>query len=434
MTTAGEGEQSSARASWLLLGGICALWLALTIPLALGTETFFARDVFTTHLHAKAFGARELAQGRIPYFRPDFGLGETFRGDPNYLPLYPGNVLYLLLPFWSAFNLHYALHWLLALFSMRRLARALGLSGESALLAGMTYAGCGYGLTCLGFYNLVTVLAWWPLAVAGAVATDRRALAAGGIACGLALYGGEPISTALGLAPLLLLAAARHGWWRALQRSVVVVGLGLLLALPQIVATARVIGFSGRGNLAADTESYAFHPARLLELLIPLPFGDPSELGPGAFLSGTLAATTPFVYSMHFGVVGLLLALVALRARRERWVAAAAILAALGVLLAWLGGPLADAVATLSGGLFRYPEKLLLWPALAVPLLAARGLDEAAARRRRASSSGHRARRAVGHARARRGDSGARRRAGRARSLPRPDRRAPEPRDRRRGR
>jgi hypothetical protein len=381
---AARDEPHAGRLERLLLLGAVLLWAALVLPLVLGAETFFARDVFTTHLHAKAFGARELAEGRVPYFRPGFGLGETFRGDPNYLPLYPGNALYLVLPFWSAFHLHYALHWLLAFFAMRRLAQVLRLRPEAALLAGLTYAGCGYGLTCLGFYNIVTVFAWWPLVIAGVVASTRGALVLGGLACGLAWLGGDPVSTALGVLPLALFAILRHGIRRGFSRAGGVLGLGLLLALPQVVATARVMGFSGRANLGVAAGEYALHPARLLELLVPLPFGDPFELGPGGFLVGRLATTTPFFYSLHVGVVGLLLALLGARAAwrsdrgaAARWARGAVAIAVGGLVLAWLGGPFGELLEAASAGLFRFPEKLLLWPALAVPLLAGRGLEAA---------------------------------------------------------
>jgi len=108
------------RAVWFLIG---ALWLAFTVPLALGQRTLLARDVFTGALHLKLFGAEQLRHGHIPALDPDTGLGQPFRGNPNAVAFYPGNLLYLALPFWSAFNLHFVLHWLLALFAMRALAR-----------------------------------------------------------------------------------------------------------------------------------------------------------------------------------------------------------------------------------------------------------------------------------------------------------------------
>src|SRR4051794_10097015 len=92
------------RALALVAVAALGLWLWVTVPLALGTRTLYFRDVVTSHVPWKAFGATELRHGRIPAFNPTWALGQPFRGDLGALPLYPGNVLYLFLPFWSAFN------------------------------------------------------------------------------------------------------------------------------------------------------------------------------------------------------------------------------------------------------------------------------------------------------------------------------------------
>ena len=84
-----------------------------------GSRTLFLRDVFSVHFPLKAYGAEQLAEGRIPAFFDRWALGAPFRGNPQALAFYPSNVFYLVLPFWIAFNLHYVLHWLIAFFAMR---------------------------------------------------------------------------------------------------------------------------------------------------------------------------------------------------------------------------------------------------------------------------------------------------------------------------
>ncbi|MFN7942584.1 MAG: hypothetical protein U0X73_13400 [Thermoanaerobaculia bacterium] len=375
---------SSARfRPWWAAAPPLLLWLAICLPLAAGGRTLVLRDVFTTHLHAKAFGARELAAGTIPAFDPGWGLGQPFAGNPNVLAFYPDNLLYLALPFWSAFNLHYLLHWLLAFVAMTALARRLGQTVEAALLAGIAYAGSGYVLSTLTFYNLVTVAAWWPLVLWGAAGDDRRGLAAGGVACGMALLGGEPITAAIGLAPLVLLALERHGARRGLLRVLAIGALGLVVALPQLVATARVLPFSVRGGPgldAAQAGNQALHPLRLLELVLPLPWGWPSDLGRFGYWSNEVTPIVPYIYSLHFGVVALAMAIWALAARR-RWA-----LAAGGALFAaWAGGQVGALLARSTGGLFRYPQKLLFVFALAAALLAGWGLDRMRETPRRAA-------------------------------------------------
>lgn len=357
---------------WVLAAALL-LWLAVAIPAALGQESFYVRDVFSNNLPQKAFGAEQLRQGRIPTFNPEWALGQPFQGNPAALPFYPGNILYLVLPFWSAFNLHFVLHWLLALFAMRALARALGQGEAAALLAGITYAGCGWFLSTLSFYNVPVVAAWWPLVMTGAMKGGRRGIALGGAACGMALLGGEPITAALGLLPLMMVLKPRLGWRRSLLTAFSVGAIGLVVALPQIVATARILEFSfrgGHGNLESVVSFYFLRPERFLELLIPFPFGWPNFRGNLGIWYTDIAKWMPFFPSIYFGVVALVLMLAA-GARRWPWT----VLAISSLLLAWIGGSLPGLLGQISFGLFRYPEKFIFWLALAAPILAGWGLD-----------------------------------------------------------
>jgi hypothetical protein len=357
----------------LLWALILLLWLGLSLPLASGHRTLYQRDVFTSHLPFKSFGAEELKQGRIPAVNPRWGLGQPYRGNPNALAFYPGNLLYLVLPFWSAFNLHYMLHWLLAFLAMRALARELGQGALSAFLAGLTYAGSGWVLTALTFYNILAVTAWWPLAILGASSRRPGRLALGGLAAGMALLGGEPLTAAIGMIVLVAAAILEWGWLRGLLRSLAVGALALAVSLPQIVATARIVGFSFRGAhgvLPGPAQGFSLYAVRLLELIVPMPFGWPTVLGDNAFQLNVLFPQRPLIYSIHVGVVALALALCA---GRRRWVWSC--LAASSLLLAWLAGHLENTVSALTLGIFRHPEKFLFVFFLVVPLLSGWGLE-----------------------------------------------------------
>jgi len=355
---------------WVLVA--CLLvWLWVAIPAALGERTFFVRDVFSNNFPQKVFGAQQLQQGRIPALNPDWALGQPYRGNPAALAFYPGNLLYVLLPFWSAFNLHFVLHWLLALFGMRALARSLDQSESAALLAGITYAGCGWFLSTLTFYNIVAVAGWWPWVMAFAVRGGKRGIAFGGAACGMTLLSGEPITAALGLLPALLAVIPRHGWRRGFGTVFAVGFLGLLIALPQMIATARIFSFSfrgGHGAFGSIAFQYFLQPFRMLELILPLPFGWHGFRGPLGIWYDPMAQRLPFFLSIYGGIVGLALAF---KARRWGWL----LLAGSSLALATLGGSFTDLMNTLSFGVFRYPEKLLFWLALSLPLLAGWGLD-----------------------------------------------------------
>jgi hypothetical protein len=366
-------DRASTRRLGLLVAAMLLVWLAASLPLALGERTLYFRDVFHSHLPWKAFGATELRAGRIPAWNPTWAMGQAFRGNPNTVPLYPGNLLYLVLPFGAAFNLHSALHWLLAGVAMAALARALGLSPPAAVLAGLSYGGSGFLLAALTFYNLLTVVAWWPLAILGAVRGGRRGVALGGLACGMALYGGEPVTAFLGLVPMAALAVSRWGRGRGLLVTAAIAAAGAAVALPQLVATWRVVGFSFRGShgvLASQASYYSLDPRRLLELVVPFPFGLPGYFGPSGLDAWGVLDHLPYFFSFHPGIVALVIGALAWRSGRLL-----AGLAAAGLFLAWLLGLSGEALVHFGGGLFRSPEKLLFWPALALPILAGIGLD-----------------------------------------------------------
>jgi hypothetical protein len=359
------------------------VWLALSWPLLTGSSALYLRDNFNLFLPLKAYGAEQLEAGRIPAVNTSWGLGQPFRGNPNAAAFYPGNLLYLAMPFWSAWGSHFAIHWLLAALTMATLARGLGSSREAACLAALTYAGSGWMLSALTFYTTTVVAAWWPLVLWGAVRGGRRGVCAGALACGLALLGGEVVLAALGMLPVAVFGIWQAGARRGIGRALAIAAGGALVAQPQLIAFTRVLPHSFRashGVPAGQVGAYALGTERFLELLMPFPFSDPITRQAG--LAGVAPARMPYILSIFFGLAALAMAANA-RARSDApdgrssafWPCSA--LAASGLLLAWAGGPLAPVLKSLTFGLFRYPEKALFWLALALPLLAGAGLDRA---------------------------------------------------------
>jgi len=375
-------DAGSRRAVRILLALLLVIWAWITIPWLAGERRLVLRDVLYSHTQYKYFGAEELARGRIPAMNPTWSLGQPFRGNPNALPFYPGNLLYLVLPFQVAFHAHYALHWLLAFLGMRALARELGQSAEGSLLAGLTWAGSGYLLTLLAFYNLLAVAAWAPWALCALARGGRRGTLLGGLAAGLMLLGGEPMTAGLLVPAMVAVALSRHG---ARRGAATLAGAGLVavtIAAPQIVATLRVLPFTFRaahGLEPAEAAWQSLHPARLLELIVPLPWGWPSDYTRFGYWSKVVTPDVPFIYSIHVGVVALALALAALM-RRRLWAA----LAGAALLLAWAGGLRPGLLVAVTGGVFRYPQKLAVLFTLAAALLAGWGLDASLGNRRTA--------------------------------------------------
>jgi hypothetical protein len=124
--------------------------------------------------------------------------------------------------------------------------------------------------------------------------------------------------------------------------------------------------------LASQAVFYSFDPRRLTELLVPFPFGWTGHYGPNSSLEWGVLDHVPYFFAIYPGLVAVAMAVPALRSNRGL-----VGLAASGFVLSWAMGLSGELLVQVGGGLFRSPEKLLLWPALALPLLAGRGLDRA---------------------------------------------------------
>lgn len=366
---------------------VMALLVLWALPLALGTRTLYLRDVLNTHLPMKAAQAAAMHRGEwLPLVDPYRAGGQPLLGNPNAVPLYPDNVLYLFAPVLWALNAHFWLHLLLAPFAMYWLGRAFGLPRTAAWAGGVVYAFCGYTLSNLNFYNLIAGVALTPAFIAAVLrarALASRPMAAlAGILWALLLLAGEPLLA--GLALLLALGAVyvlrrddealsprRWAPWLGLALA-----CGTLIAAPQLVELWRILPFSLRGwrGYSGDAGSIgSLDPRQIFEWFLPLAFGRPDLLRGSAFWGESFYSGKPPIYfSLYPGVLAWALALASGSPRRRpvalwAWGAVAAgFFFALGA-----SNPLARPLFRL--GLLRYPIKFWLLGALGAALLAGVG-------------------------------------------------------------
>jgi hypothetical protein len=362
-------------------------WVAF--PLVSGAATLYLRDVFATHLPLKAAAATALRDGRLPLVDPYRALGQPLAGNPNALPFYPDDLLYLVAPVLWAFNAHFWLHLLLAVPAMAALGRAWGLSRRGAWAAGVSWGVSGFFLSQLDLYNLIAGTALTPLFAAallrlGESETARRrwAAAAGGL-WALLLLAGDPLTAALalalGLTALAVHRRGRGGLAAALGPVALALACGTLVAAPQIVALGRILGSSFRGVYGYSRQAAtaaSWDPRQLVGWLLPFPFGRPDLIGEGSFWGQRFhGGSPPLYFSLYPGLLplGLVAAAVGRRHRAAAWAWGAA---AVGLFFA-LGrfNPAASWLFALPG--LRYPVKLWLAVAVGGALLAGLGFEAA---------------------------------------------------------
>lgn len=369
------------------------VWAVL--PLLRGTETLYLRDVLNTHMPMKWAQAEAMREGYFPLIDPYRAGGQPIAGNPNAVPFYPTNLLYLAGSTFWALNVHFCIHLLLAPLAFFWMARSWGLDREPSWAAAVCYTVSGFFLSHLSFYNLIPAATLAPALVAAFLdfaAGRRRALTLPAIALlwGLLLLGGEPLMTAhagllAGSALLLTWGTAwrprgerpgqRPGWSAPLLLAVALI-TGTLLALPQIVEFLRILPLSFRGHrgFSFQTATVAsFDPRQLLEWLIPFAYGRPDLLGNGSFWGSRFYTDTPPYYlSLYPGLLALaLVAASGLPRRAAAWwawgAAACGIFVSLGrfnPLIHW---------AFEGQGSFRYPVKFWLPVAVGGALLCGIG-------------------------------------------------------------
>ena len=375
------------RRSWLFAAPALVALALVTVPLAGGGRTLVLRDVLNSHLALRASLGPAVRAGELPLIDPLRAGGQPLLGNPNTVAFYPDDLLLLVGSTLWQLNFHIVLHWWLALLAAFWLGRAWGLGREGAAGAATVYALSGFFVSQLNLFNAVAAAALAPAIMAAALElgepeTRRRGGAALGALWALGLLGGEPLLAGFGLAAALVVAWARHGRKLPVARLLLVLALGTLAASPQIVETLRVLPQSLRGFRGyAGVGSGARDPRTLVDVLLPVFFGRPDHNA--TWGNALFGGHPPLYFSLAPGLLALALAGAAGRPRgRDRAVLGALALA--GVAAAYSGGGFAALFDGWPGaGLFRYPEKLLIWPAVALAIAAGAGLDRLVAGRGR---------------------------------------------------
>jgi hypothetical protein len=257
------------------------------LPLVLGQETLFVRDIMGFFVPIKTVQAEALAEGRIPSIDLTRDGGQPALGNPNTLPLYPDNLFYLAGdPLW-ALNAHFWIHWLLCPWAFFWLGRAWGLGREASWVGGVFYATSGFFLSQLNLYNLIVIVALAPALVAAtleAAEGKRGRWPIVGLLWALVILAGDPFSALLILFLALTAPLCRAGFRPLLThapKAAIAFALGTLIAAPMIIDFLRIAPTSFRvqmSGVVAASLAESLHPARLLEVIFPLFYG-PLELG-----------------------------------------------------------------------------------------------------------------------------------------------------------
>lgn len=384
-------DSSDGRDPWTVpvaIGLLATAAFVLFGPVLFSGRTLFGRDITPFFYPMKHVLVESVRAGRIPWWNPGVVNGEPFFATLQPGVLYPGSLLLYALPLSVSFDWLLALHYPLAGAGLFLLLRRWGHSAGASWLGAAALMLGGYLVSLGNFPNNLQTVAWvpwlfwgWDRALARPTSARISAFAA---LCAIAFLGGEPQMLAISLAWLFLHGALGvEGRATRLARQsagfAVAGGIAVAAVAVQLVPFVEFVLHSVR-TTSADmgyAASRALEPPGLLHLVLP-PVLDEGVHG---FTTRFIAAVkTPWVLSPYHGVVPVGLAILGAAFAGRRRALFWGLSGLFGVLVA-LGASspvyrfLFDTLPLLRP--FRYPEKFLLLPALAVAVLAAAGADTA---------------------------------------------------------
>ena len=181
---------------FLAVGCALAVLLVCFRAALFGDEQFAFRDAAHFYYPLYLRVQQEWQSGRWPLWDPGQNGGQSLLGSPMAAVLYPGKVIYALLPYAWGVRMYVVAHTALAFAGLVVLARSLGISWVGAGLGGLSYA---FGGPVLFQYDNVIYLvgaSWVPW---GLLAIDRlvrlrrpRALAGLAVVLAMQVLGGDP--------------------------------------------------------------------------------------------------------------------------------------------------------------------------------------------------------------------------------------------------
>ncbi len=246
-------------------------------------RNFAGRDLAVYNLPMEKAMHDAYARGRLPVWMPEISGGRPLLPNPNAGALYPVRPILSVLPFPLAMRLFPILHWIAAGIGMIFLLRSLGASGAGAWIGAVTYVFSGVGISEVFFPNLhpgMALLPWIVFVVARPAARWRQKIVLLSLFFGLDLLAGDVFTIGMAIVSSIVWIGVEKGKGERL-RELLVLGVSLaaagLLAAPQILATALWIPETNRAVLGiklGEALFFSISPARLLEFVVPFPFGN----------------------------------------------------------------------------------------------------------------------------------------------------------------
>jgi hypothetical protein len=339
----------------------------------------YERDSTLVEIPARKLTLQVLKEGDFALWSDAHGNGQPFLANPKNAVFYPTTRLYLVLPFFSAFRLHYLIHVILIWLGLYALCWSYGLSMRASFLGASLFVFSGMYLSSFEFYNHIAALAWMPWVL---LLLKTRILSR---VCRLALMTALWVLMILAGAPEIVLIAFflavvqslfRAGEWKKdLGTAVLSMGLACLISAAQILPSIELLGETTRTGQSSE---WPLELVQVPNVVFPHVLGNDRGAGHHDFWGRHLFDRQyPLYYSLYMGFGAVLLFLAGLKKPRDRTRLGLFVSFFILFLLScgnrspffflYRTAPVLSAI--------RYPVKFLLGAVFCLSLLAAMGFD-----------------------------------------------------------
>jgi len=359
-----------------------ALFLLVFREFFFTNRVFFERDTTVVEVPVKKLTVHLLKEGNFALWTDAHGNGQPFLANPKNAIFYPTTWLYLILPLFTAFKLHYLIHVILGWLGLYVLYGSYALSKKASFLGASLFAFSGVYLSSFEFYNHIAALAWmpWVLWLLHRDARPGRArIVPLAFLWALMTLAGTPEFILMTLVLATGQAFFTAGAWK---KKIAIAALSLFLA--SLISAAQLlpsIELLGRTERAAQSAQWPLELVQLFNLPFPHFLGNDREPGHDDFWGRHLFDQQfPLYYSLYMGVGALLLFLFGLRKPWDRRQKIILLMFFVFFLLAcgryspffflYRFVPLLSSI--------RYPIKFFLGSVFCLSILAALGFDEVA--------------------------------------------------------
>jgi hypothetical protein len=259
------------------------------------------------------------SRGRLPVWTPEISGGRPLMPNPNAGALYPLRPILAQLPFPVAMRVYPIVHWIAAGLGMILLLNSLGASRVASWIGAVTYAFSGVAVAEVFYPHILpgmALLPWVVWAMHRHNGSEGIKLLILSLLFGLLFLAGDVFTIGVAIAACVLwIAVERPGSGRTRDLLVLLVALLLagLVAAPQIVASALWVPQTNRAILGmklGDSFYLSVSPFRLLEFVVPFPFGpawslDPREIWGSSVFRGRAMGLFTTLYCGALAVIGL---------------------------------------------------------------------------------------------------------------------------------